>query len=151
MTVSDFKRLFAYEFWANRAVADALSPSNEAAFRLFRHILASHRLWLDRLTSQPQSLPVWPELTTAECMALLGRLEEDWSAYLDGLSDDTLSGSFDYVNTKGKAWSSTVQDTLTHLITHSSYHRGQVALRMRLAGEDPPYTDYIHATRGGLI
>lgn len=151
MTVSDFKRLFEYEFWANQTVAEKLNPTNAPALRLLCHVLASERLWLDRLTGSPQSLPVWPEMSLGECRTLLSQLQSDWKTYLDGLSDEMLDTSFAYVNSKGEPWRSTISDTLTHLITHSCYHRGQIAQRIRLAGEDPPYTDFIHVTRGGLL
>jgi len=96
-------------------------------------------------------MPVWPALSLDECTALLERLETDWSEFLHDLSDEGLERAFDYVNSKGVAWSSTVADTLMHLIIHAAYHRGQIALRIRLGGEDPPYTDFIQVTREGLI
>jgi uncharacterized damage-inducible protein DinB len=44
-----------------------------------------------------------------------------------------------------------VEDVLTHVLLHSAYHRGQIASQMRAGGEEPAYTDFIHATRQGLI
>ena len=151
MTVPDYKRLFEYECWANRLVAEALTASASPALTLFGHILASQRLWLDRMTGTPQSMPVWPTLTLDECTTLLERLEADWSRFLDDLSNEGLEHTFDYVNSKGIAWSSTVADALMHLIVHAAYHRGQIALRIRLRGDDPPYTDFIQVTRQGLL
>ena len=43
------------------------------------------------------------------------------------------------------------KDVLTHVILHSAYHRGQVALAMRAAGMEPAYTDFIHAVRQGFV
>jgi len=40
---------------------------------------------------------------------------------------------------------------LTHVIMHSAYHRGQIALEMRAAGMEPAHTDFIHAVRQGLV
>lgn len=151
MTISDFRKLFRYEFWANRTVAEALGDHNPEAVELFGHILASQRLWLDRVTGAPQSMPVWPELTMDACIHLLEELEAEWREYLDGMSDEALERRFRYVNSKGQSWTSTVSDTLTHLITHAGYHRGQIALRMRQAGDAPAYTDFIHAARNNLL
>ena len=151
MTPPDYQRLVKYEFRANRLVADALRDEAGPPLTLFAHILASQRLWLDRLTGSPQALPVWPALSKRDCIRLLSELENDWSMFLEGLSEERLAESYEYVNTKGEPWTSTVADTLTHLITHSCYHRGQIALRMREAGQDPPYTDFIDATRRNLI
>jgi len=34
-----------------------------------------------------------------------------------------------------------------HVTIHSAYHRGQIASDVRSAGQEPAYTDYIHAVR----
>jgi uncharacterized damage-inducible protein DinB len=44
-----------------------------------------------------------------------------------------------------------VEEILTHLVIHSAYHRGQIASDLRAAGQEPAYTDYIHAVRQGLL
>ena len=40
---------------------------------------------------------------------------------------------------------------LLHVVLHSSYHRGQVATAVRRDGAAPAVTDYVHATRRGLV
>jgi uncharacterized damage-inducible protein DinB len=40
---------------------------------------------------------------------------------------------------------------LTHVLFHSAYHRGQIALQMRASGMEPAYTDFIHAVRQGFV
>ena len=42
-------------------------------------------------------------------------------------------------------------DVLTHVVTDSAYHRGQVASELRAGGFEPAYTDFIHAVRQGLL
>jgi uncharacterized damage-inducible protein DinB len=44
-----------------------------------------------------------------------------------------------------------VEDVLTHVLFHSAYHRGQIALQMRASGAEPAYTDFIHAVRKGFV
>ncbi len=44
-----------------------------------------------------------------------------------------------------------MEDILTHVVLHSAYHRGQIASQVRSGGEQPAYTDFIHAARQGLI
>jgi uncharacterized damage-inducible protein DinB len=34
---------------------------------------------------------------------------------------------------------------------HGSYHRAQIAAAVRESGREPAYTDFIHATRRGLL
>ena len=62
-----------------------------------------------------------------------------------------LNEKIEYRNSKGEPWSSRVEDILTHVLFHSAYHRGQVALEMRAAGLEPAYTDFIHAVRQGFV
>jgi uncharacterized damage-inducible protein DinB len=74
-----------------------------------------------------------------------------WKNYLTNLSPDDLEKQIDYRNSKGEAWSSRVDDVLTHVVMHSAYHRGQIALEMREAGLQPAYTDFIHGVRQGFV
>ncbi len=62
-----------------------------------------------------------------------------------------MSRQISYVNSKGESWSSQVDDVLLHVITHSAYHRGQIASDMRAAGLTPTYTDFIHAIRQEIV
>ena len=147
-----FRRQFAYNEWANREVLAALRASREASTRpvqLVAHVLSAERLWLERLTQQPQSLPVWPQLILEHCEEQASALVRLWREYLDAKLD--LARSVSYKNSKGEPWTSTIQDILTHVLMHSAYHRGQIASHMRASGQTPPYTDFIHCVRQGLI
>ena len=85
------------------------------------------------------------------CRAGLEDLDRLWTAYLRELTPVRLEETVSYVNSKGEPWTSSVEDILTHVVLHSSYHRGQIAADMRAAGHTPAYTDYIHARRQGLL
>ena len=62
-----------------------------------------------------------------------------------------LNRQAEYVNSKGERYVSSVEDILTHVVFHGAYHRGQIAAKMREAGFDPAYTDYIHAVRQHFV
>jgi uncharacterized damage-inducible protein DinB len=145
---------FAYDEWANREVLTGLRSSAHRATRprqLLVHILSAERLWLERMRKQPQSLPVWPDLTIDQCQAQIAEVGQLWRDYFGQLSPTGLSEQVAYKNSKGEPWTSTVEDVLTHVVLHSAYHRGQIASLIRAGGEQPAYTDYIHAVRQGLI
>jgi len=148
------RRQFTYDEWANREVLAALKATPRPSARLLQllaHILSAERLWLERIRKQPQSLPVWPEFSLDQCGAQITELDRLIQDYLGQLSSITLSEDVVYRNSKGQSWRSTVQDILTHVLLHSAYHRGQIATAMRAGGEQPAYTDFIHAVRQGLI
>jgi len=147
-------RLFAYDDWANREVLAALrnAPNLPArSLKLIAHVLSAERLWLARINQENPSLPVWPELTLAQCEAEANQLGASWKAYLEECKEVSLSHQISYVNSKGESWCSQVDEILLHVITHSAYHRGQIASDMRAAGLTPAYTDFIHAVRQNLV
>jgi uncharacterized damage-inducible protein DinB len=148
------RRQFAYDAWANREVLAALTAATRPAAKprqLLAHILSAQRLWLERIRKQPQSLPVWPDFSLDRCEAQIGELASLWRDFLGRLSPTGLSEKVAYQNSKGEPWNSTVEDILTHVLLHSAYHRGQIAVQMRNAGEQPAHTDFIQAARQGLI
>jgi uncharacterized damage-inducible protein DinB len=147
------RRQFAYDTWANRAVLASLKASAQTTRprQLLAHILSAERLWLERIRNHPQSLPIWPDFSLDQCEAQINELARLWRDFLGQLSDAALAQKVTYKNSKGEPWTSTVEDILTHVALHSAYHRGQIATQMRASGEQPAYTDFIHAARQGLI
>jgi uncharacterized damage-inducible protein DinB len=115
------------------------------------HIVGAELLWLARMEGTTSSLPVWPDLSVEECDAQLAGLTRRLVGTLSSMSPEALSRPVSYTNSKGEPWSSTVEEILTHLVIHSAYHRGQIASDLRSAGQEPAYTDYIHAVRQGLV
>jgi len=151
--VKHVKRLFDYDDWANREVMKALEATKDAPVRsvkLLAHILSAERVWLERLTLQKQSNPVWPEFSLERCRLEAAELPVLWRNYLDSTNEEGLARSLTYKNTKGETFTSLKQDILLHVVMHSAYHRGQIAADMRAAGHNPAYTDFIHAVRQGL-
>ena len=148
------RRQFGYDDWANREVLAGLRACGIRTGRpvqLMAHIFSAERLWLERLKHEPQSLPVWPEFSLEQCQAQAAELDRLWRPYLNQASPSLLSKEIAYQNSKGEAWTSTVEDILTHVVMHSAYHRGQIASDLRAQGHTPAYTDFIHATRQGLV
>jgi uncharacterized damage-inducible protein DinB len=149
-TVAHFKRLFAYDAWANRAVFTSLTAIEnppQRSVEFLAHLLSAQRLWWQRIVGQKQTLPVWPKITLQECEEQIAELSTIWKNFLRKTNEAALSNLVTYKNSQGESWSSTVEDILQHVIMHSVYHRGQIATDMRAAGFTPAYTDFIHAIR----
>jgi uncharacterized damage-inducible protein DinB len=161
-----YRKLFRYDRWANGEVLEALraasagSDAHTAAasaevlqefLRRLAHILGAQWLWLSRLDVPAEATAVWPELTLDECARQSEALGSFWEGYLGGLDEGGLSQTISYKNTKGEPWQSRIDDVLTHVVMHSAYHRGQIALEMRAAGLNPAYTDFIQAVRAGKL
>jgi uncharacterized damage-inducible protein DinB len=148
-----FRRQFDHDFWANSEVFRSLEAGGgvPSSTNLLAHIVAAERLWLHRLQRHPSRLAVWPDLSLTQCSAELHDARAAWNSYLAGLKGADLSEICSYTNSKGEVWRNTVADILSHVVLHSSYHRGQIALDLRRSGGVPAYTDYIHAARKGLL
>ncbi len=148
------RRQFTYNAWANQEVLAGLrtdARNNARPLQLLAHIVSAERLWLERISTQPQSLPVWPDFSFEQCESQLAEAASLWREHLEHLSPDALSQAVAYKNSKGEAWTNTVEDILSHVLLHSAYHRGQIASDIRAAGGQPAYTDFIQAARQGLI
>ncbi|HXY11173.1 MAG TPA: DinB family protein [Terriglobales bacterium] len=152
--LSLIERLFRYDDWANREVVTALKKSSELpprSLKITAHILSAERLWLERIRSEKQTYPVWPDFTLEQCQQEVEHLAQLWAAHLSSLHEEDLGRRLDYKNTKGETWSSQHLDILMHVVLHSAYHRGQIATDMRAAGFTPAYTDFIHAARQEFV
>jgi uncharacterized damage-inducible protein DinB len=145
------RRLLRYDVWANRETLRSLQEDTPPrSLKWMAHIVGAEYLWLARLRRQAADLPVWPELDLVACGERLDQLSLLWPEYLDEAQESSTE-KISYTNSRGEAWTNTVEEILTHVVIHSAYHRGQIASDVRVSGGVPAYTDYIHAERQGLI
>lgn len=154
MSASHYRRLFAFDAWANGAVADGLSSVPEpppAAVRWLAHIAAALDLWLLRIEGSSRAAVVWPDLALDDARAYLDTVTRALRGYMAALTGDELERSVAYVNSKGESHESRVADILMHLVLHGAHHRGQIATACRTAGIEPVYVDFIHAARQGFL
>ena len=143
------ERLFQYDDWANREEVTHLRHLDlPAALRLLGHIIGAQWLWITRIRNENAKMAVWPELRLEQCAAELDPLRDAWREILQSKDRES---KIDYKNSKGEPWSSTVDDILTHVAMHGTYHRGQIATVVRQGGDVPAYTDFIHAVRTGRL
>ena len=151
--LQEFRRLFAYDVWANREVLASIKKCDRPTQALQRlaHILSAERLWLERLLNAKQTHAVWPQFSPEQCEHEMEDMARRWSEYLGGMMPGSLEQLVHYKNTKGEPWTSKVGDILMHVVMHSAYHRGQIASDMRAADCIPVLTDFIHCVRQGLV
>jgi uncharacterized damage-inducible protein DinB len=145
------KRLFAHLAWADdRALASlrqAGSPPARA-IDLYAHVLGAEHVWLSRLQGRTPAYAVWPRLNLDQCATLTLETRNGLTEFVSSLAPSDLAQEIAYTNSAGAAFRSRVDDVLTQIVTHGCYHRGQIALLVREAGEEPQATDYIAFVRG---
>ena len=155
-----YARLFAYNDWANRRTFQSVQPvsADELARDLgssfpsihdtLVHILGAEWIWLQRWNGvSPKSLPGSDEITDLKAVRhRLTEVEEQRYRFLQGLSDDDLGKRIRYLNTKGEEWEYPLWEMLSHVVNHSTYHRGQIATMLRQLGHVPISTDMLYFT-----
>ncbi|CAH0995577.1 hypothetical protein EMA8858_01700 [Emticicia aquatica] len=138
-----FKTLFEHEHWANLKVLEALISIQNApkkAIEVFSHTIAAQRIWLDRINHNTTDLKVW-EVFEVEIMLEL--LEINYNDVCKIIDSQDINQLIAYQNSKGENFTSTINQILTHLALHASYHRGQVILLLKVDLTTLPSTDYI--------
>ena len=144
---SDFKNLFKYNDWANERVLGSFNTAanlEEKPRLLFSHILISQTIWLERILGQAQTFKTTMQmLSLDDCKTLLLQSTKDWLSFVETIDAEKSNSIINYKDTKGNDHQNHLSDILTHVINHSSDHRGQIALLIRNSGGTPAVTDYI--------
>lgn len=71
------------------------------------------------------------------------------AAFIDALNDDALARVVEFpwadqiAQQFGSAGPATLRETIAQILLHTTYHRGQVAARVRGLDGEPALTDYI--------
>jgi len=140
-----YQNLFHYTHYANKKVISILQEhaveDTPQAMVLMNHLINAHQLWNNRVSPHEESFGVW-QIHPRHQLHLLDQVNYERS--LELLSVIVLEKEITYTNTFGDTYTRTVGKIFYHIINHSNYHRGQIALRLREMGIDPPVTDYIY-------
>lgn len=144
-TLEHLKNLFEYDDWANRRVIVALRKhESDRCRQILAHLLRTKQEWYDRIHGKYADGPVfWPDLTIDECSDLSKATKERFEELLAEFDDEGLGLKSDYKNSSGVPYSNTFREILTHVLFHSAIHRGNIILKLREEGIEPPQTDYI--------
>lgn len=158
---AEIERLVAYTEWADhrcvraaaRLVTEDFVRDMGASFGSVRgtlhHILACEMLWLERLKGMGSSR--LPDLgAIPDVVALRKRwrvFEAHRQSWVEGLRDGDGERVIAYSTVAGEPREGPLAHLLQHATVHSAYHRGQVALLLRLLGNAPPCTDMVEFDR----
>lgn len=159
-----FRRLAAYNRWANEKIYDAvgtLSPAEFAAPRVgffpslartLNHILVGDSFWLGRLdgTGAPPGLTRLDQMLHSEYAPLRAArqvMDERLIAFVDGLTEQRIGETLAYKTTTGVAQETPIDQVLTHVFNHQTHHRGQAHAMLSSTAAPPPPLDLIYFLR----
>lgn len=141
-----FLKLYQYNDWANAQLLDLLEKSkvkDEYVIRLFSHILNAQFIWYSRIAHYPHRYQVWDVHSLEKMKTALQESTLLWHKYLEQASEDDFFRTISYVSSFGDAFQNTVQDCITQVANHSTYHRAQIVKAVKDLGIAPINTDYI--------
>ncbi len=148
--MNTLEKLGAFNVWANTTVlnrfAEIAATGQEVpavALRLFSHVLNAQMIWISRINGVPSPVKVWQEHDLTGCQQLHGQTSETLHQLMVQADETELQRLISYANSLGDKYESAVHDMLTHAVVHASYHRGQVATRLREHGFVPVNSDFI--------
>jgi len=141
------KQLLTYNDEANRRFIDAVlaaRPAGERVGVILSHILNAHHIWNARVGgASPAGDP--REARPAESWT--GTNAENSRRSLELVESEDTERVVEYRDTRGNSHHNRVRDIFLHVVNHSSYHRGQLALLLGQEQIVPPATDYIFYLR----
>jgi uncharacterized damage-inducible protein DinB len=153
----DFTSLFAFNRWANAKMLDAcrrLTPEQYAAepvpgwgsvrFTVW-HIVIVTDGWLRALAGDPdQSFPAEAEVATPDDAArILERAYQTLDVLLPTLTPEVLATPRT-LSRRGRTAVLPPWAVLRHVVNHTTYHRGQVASKLKRFGIQQPETDLVY-------
>jgi uncharacterized damage-inducible protein DinB len=140
---------FEFEYWSNSMILNSLKSLQEKddrAVALFSHLLSSHCMWLSRVNKIVFTCTLFQEINLVECEQLMQENLQGWQSYLAHKTDADLQETIEFMS----AWEvnpskrkMTIEDAITHLINHSSYHRGQIVASIKGKVQELPLSTYI--------
>ena len=151
----DVVALFAYDRWANRKVLDACRkltaeqyvaepvPGWSSVRSTIYHIALATEFNLRTLTDAPDDrIPTEAELATVDDAAqLLERAYRRFEELRPTLTPERLNTVLT-LRAIGRTFTLPRWAMLRHIVNHSTYHRGQVASKLKRFGIEPPNTDF---------
>ena len=144
-SVEHLRELFTYNDWANRRIVHALkSNESEKARKILAHLLITEQEYFERLYGKDSfGFDFWKNLSIEECGDLAREIAERFERLLRKFDDEGLDMKTRYRTSEGVWYENTFRELLTHVLFHSSIHRGNIILKMREENFEPPKIDYI--------
>ena len=143
-----FQQLFEYTFQKNKELIEVFLTDKKSlpvlSLKLISHILNAHHIWNSRIVGKKSIFGVW-ELQPVSLFNEINLQNHKDSQFI--LEEYNTEDVIYYQNSKGDFFNNSVGDILFHIINHSTYHRGQIAMDFRQNAIEPLLSDYIFYKR----
>ncbi len=150
-----FVDLFNYNEWANQKLFSSITLITDEEFNrdlkssfssvreTLLHVVSVEWIWLKRWQGEsPKSAPhSWDTSSVESIKKIWEENNHSLQDYIQNLAD--FEKYIAYSNVKGDSFKEPFWALATHLVNHSTYHRGQLVGMMRQLGRTGISTDYI--------
>jgi len=143
--IGHLHELYVYNDWANRRAITALKDApSEKSRRILAHLLITEHEYFERLYGKDSfGFDFWQDLSLEKCGNLARKTAERYEKLLRKFDDEGLDLKTRYRTSEGVWYENTFRELLTHVLFHSSIHRGNIILQLREENYAPPKIDYI--------
>ncbi|MFC0187441.1 DinB family protein [Fictibacillus aquaticus] len=148
------QHLFAYHVWGTEKMLRHLEDKAEGFYNLeitsvfpsikavVDHVLEVDDLWFSRMIGRTAGVILTE--SPKEAREKFSVLHEEITAYLNSV--DPLE-NITYKTSQGETFQNSVEELITHLVNHGTYHRGNLSAMLRQQGIPGGSTDYIYFLR----
>lgn len=158
MAKKSLQSLFAQKSWANNELFNALAeiPTEQhvdalhTATRTLNHIYVVDRIFRAHLLGEGHGYEATNTDATPSLVELQFAVAETdawFEGYAAAITEAELDEAISFKFTDGDAGTMTREEILFHVITHGTYHRGNVGQVMKFISIAPPrdlYTKFLH-------
>ncbi|MCZ8216191.1 MAG: hypothetical protein O9262_08130 [Cyclobacteriaceae bacterium] len=138
-----FSSLFKQNHEANEDFIMLFEKHNKIPIKcieIFAHIINVHELWLNRITNvEDGEVKAWRSLSKEDFST---HNADNYYITLGLLASESYgkiyNWNFSYTNQDGKQIERSLTDAYIHIISHSTYHRGQLAYILKQHGISLP-------------
>ncbi|MEO7674681.1 MAG: DinB family protein [Pyrinomonadaceae bacterium] len=144
-SVDHLRHLFEYNDWANRRMIVSLKENDsKRSLELLAHLLITEKEYFERFYGKDSTgFDFWPQMNIQECSAQTKDNAVQYEKLLKRFDDEAIGMYVKYKTSEGIPYENTFREMLSHVLIHSSTHRGNIMLKLREEGFEPPKIDYI--------
>ena len=157
MNLAYLQTLLDYHYWARDIVLDAVTvlprekftETVESSFKSLRdtvaHMYAADFVWYARWMGRaPQGLIAYDQFPDPTSIRTAWKdLEMEVRQFVTNRGEAGVTELFDYTLLSGAPDTAPFWQMLVHVVNHGSYHRGQLASKLKRLGAEPAGTDLV--------
>jgi len=157
MNKQDILTLYKYNQWANARILNAAAHVTQEQYLApgsfphgglrgtLVHAMFAEWIWRTRWKGTSPTVRLKPEeFPTLEALrARWAEEEKQLMDFVDGLTDERLNHTFNYMNTSGKPFTKILWQVMAHVVNHGTQHRTEAAAILTGLGHSPGDIDLI--------